>query len=87
MNRGVVHRWSVVLASEFESRATVARPKSTIRALPDKSISILAYAHHGISIDDGNCAGCTHSLEISVDHVACVKIAETVGNAKQLEAG
>ena len=70
VKRGVFPWCSLVLSSEFVSRAIVARPKSTIRALPAPSTSILAYVSHGISVGSGNHAGCTYSFDVSMDHVA-----------------
>ena len=85
VNRGVPPPSPFVLTSEFESRATVARPKSTIRAHPAASTSMFAYT---LRHQHGYCKSCdgTYCFEVPMDDVTRMKITEAIGNAQQLRA-
>lgn len=84
--RGVLACSLVVLSSEFVSRATIARPKSTSRAFPSASTSTFACAdHHQHGFE--NISNSTYSFDVSVNQMARVKVIETFCNAKQLRAG
>ena len=66
--RAVISRSSVVLVSDPESRAIVARPRSAIFALPSASTSMFACADHN-QHGYGTAYAHTHSFEVSMDHI------------------
>ena len=82
----MISRSSEVVSSEFVFRVTVARPKSTIHGSPFLSINMFACANHR-EHGSVNTRDSTHSFEVSMNHIACVKVKESIGNTERLMMG
>jgi len=64
---------------------TLVRPKSVMRACLELSTRIFTWPRVNVVVERG--LETTHSLEVPMNHVAEVEVAESLGNVGQLVAG